>query len=320
MRHPLTLVHSRPWLFLLVVGCAALAALSGGLRAEQTGKRIVLIAGRPSHPPGMHEFRAGTMLMQRALAGVPNLRVDVYTNGWPSKMVEGKPVDDHAALDGADAVLIYADGGKGHPALQNDRAKVIDGLAGRGAGLGFAHYAVEVPAGPAGGDAMHRWNGGFYEHLYSVNPMWAPKYDTLPNHPVTRGVGPFSTHDEWYFNMRWTEDAAAKARVRPLLVAKPSDAVRGGPYVSPRGPYEHIVAASGRDETMMWVYERPDGGRSFGFTGGHTHANWGDANQRRIMLNALLWIAKIEVPAGGVVDRITDADLTMNLDEKPQKR
>jgi hypothetical protein len=320
MRHPLTLVRSRPWLFLLVVGSAALAALSGGLRAEQTGKRIVLIAGRPSHPPGMHEFRAGTMLMQKALAGVPNLRVDVYTNGWPSKMVEGKPVDDHAALDGADAVLIYADGGKGHPALQNDRAKVIDALAARGAGLGFAHYAVEVPTGPAGGDAMHRWNGGFYEHLYSVNPMWAPKYDTLPNHPVTRGVGPFSTHDEWYFNMRWTEDAAAKARVRPLLVAKPSDAVRGGPYVSPRGPYEHIVAASGRDETMMWVYERPDGGRSFGFTGGHTHANWGDANQRRIMLNALLWIAKIEVPAGGVVDRITDADLTMNLDEKPQKR
>jgi hypothetical protein len=319
MRHPLTLALSRPWLLLLAAGCAALVALSGGLTAAQAGTRLVLIAGRPSHPPGMHEFRAGTMLMQKALSGVANLRVDVYTNGWPSKLVDGKPVDDHAALEGADAVLIYADGGKGHPALQHDRAAVIDRLAERGAGLGFAHYAVEVPAGPAGGDAMQRWNGGFYEHLYSVNPMWAPKYATLPDHPVTRGVGPFSTHDEWYFNMRWTGDPAAKARVRPLLVATPSDAVRGGPYVNPRGPYEHIVAASGRDETMMWVYERPDGGRSFGFTGGHTHANWGDVNQRRIMLNALLWIAKIDVPAGGVVDRITDADLTMNLDEKPPR-
>jgi hypothetical protein len=315
MRHPLSLVRPRRWLFLVVAAVAAVSALSSGLVAGQAGKRIVLIAGRPSHPPGMHEFRAGTMLMQKALSGVPNVRVDVYTNGWPSKVVNGTAVDDHAALDGADAVLIYADGGKGHPALQNDRAAVIDRLAERGAGLGFAHYAVEVPAGP-GGDAMQRWNAGFYEHLYSVNPMWSPTFSALPSHPVTRGVGAFSTHDEWYFNMRWTDDAAARARVTPLLVAKPGDAVRQGPYVSPRGPYDHIVSASGRDETMMWVYERPDGGRSFGFTGGHTHAHWGDVNQRRIMLNALLWIAKIDVPAGGVVDALTDADLTTNLDDK----
>jgi len=92
--------------------------------------------------------------------------------------------------------------------------------------------------------------------------------------------------------------------------------VRRGPYVSPPGPYDHIIADSGRDETMMWAYERADGGRSFGFTGGHTHANWGDVNQRRIVLNALLWIAGMDVPAGGVVDTITAADLTMNLDDK----
>ncbi len=313
----------RRWLWLPVLMAAAIAASAWpsiqATTIPQTSKRIVLIAGRPSHPPGMHEFRAGTMLMQKALAGVPNLRVDVYTNGWPSRTVDGKSIDDHTALQGADAVLIYADGGKGHPALQNDRRAVVDRLAAQGVGLGFAHYGVEVPAGAAGGDAMLAWNGGFYEHLYSVNPMWAPKFDVLPTHPVTRGVGAFSTHDEWYFNMRWTDDAAAKARVTPILVATPDDTVRRGPYVSPRGPYDHIVADSGRDETMMWVYERPNGGRSFGFTGGHTHAHWGDVNQRRIMLNALLWLAKIDVPAGGVVDTIADADLTTNLDEKPSR-
>ena len=115
-----------------------------------------------------------------------------------------------AALDTADAVLIYADGGKGHPAIQGDRMKVIDALAAKGVGLGFAHYGVEVPAGPPG-DAMHRWVGGYYEHLFSVNPMWKPPFEKFPAHPVTRGVGPFATHDEWYFNMRWTADAAAKA-------------------------------------------------------------------------------------------------------------
>ena len=141
-------------------------------------------------------------------------------------------------------------------------------------------------------------SAGYYETNFSVNPMWKPAFDKFPNHPITRGVGPFATHDEWYFNMRWTPDAAAKARITPILVGEAERRGPEGPVrVSPRARTPHIIADSGKVETMMWVYERPDGGRSFGFTGGHTHTNWGDANQRRVMLNALLWIAKVEVPA-----------------------
>ena len=305
------------WLTALL---AAILLLSAGPPVRGANKRIVLIAGKPSHPPGMHEFRAGTMLMQKALSGVPGLTVDVYTNGWPTKPgAEGTPVDDNGLLNGADAILIYSDGGGGHPAIQRDHIQVLDGLAAKGVGLGFAHYAVEVPAG-APGDAMHRWVGGYYETNFSVNPMWAPQYDSLPNHPVTRGVKAFSNNDEWYFNMRWTPDAALKKRITQILTAKPSDEVRKGPYVSPRGPYDHIIADSGKVETMMWLYERPDGGRSFGFTGGHTHTNWGDPSQRKVVLNALLWIAKMEVPRNGVEDKITPEDLTVNLDPKPARR
>ncbi len=296
------------------VATVVLAALT----VQGADKRIVLLAGKPSHPPGMHEFRAGSLLLQKALSGVPGVKVEVYPNGWPSKTVDGTAVDDNGPLENADAVLIYADGGRGNPAIQGDRMKFLDGLAAKGVGLGFAHYGVEVPAGPPG-EAMHRWIGGYYETLFSVNPMWKPAFDKLPAHPVTRGVQPFATHDEWYFNMRWTPDAAAMKRVTPILVATPSDEVRKGPYVSPRGPYDHIVAGSGKAETMMWVYERPDGGRSFGFTGGHTHANWGDPNQRKVMLNALLWIAKVEVPPRGVEDTITPQDLTVNLDDKTKR-
>src|SRR3990170_8408199 len=158
-------------------------------------RQIVLIAGRPSHPAGMHEFRAGTLLFQKALAGVPGVNVQVYFNGWPTKTVDGQVVDDNAALDKADAVLIYSDGGRNNPAIQGDRIKVIDALAAKGAGLGFAHYAVEVPTG-APGDAMHRWIGGFFEDRFSVNPMWTPPFEKFPTHPITRGVGPFKTHDE----------------------------------------------------------------------------------------------------------------------------
>jgi type 1 glutamine amidotransferase len=302
-----------------IAGVAALAALVvASIAAQGANKRIVLIAGKPSHPPGMHEFRAGCLLLQKALATVPGISVQVYDGGWPSKEVDGARADDNAALENADAILVYADGGRNHPAIQGERPALLESLASRGVGLGFAHYGVEVPAG-APGDSLHRWIGGYYETNFSVNPMWAPKFDTLPQHPVTRGVGPFATHDEWYFNMRWPSDAAMKARITPLLVATPSDEVRKGPYVSPRGPYDHIVADSGKAETMMWVYERPDGGRGFGFTGGHTHANWGDPNQRRIVLNALLWIAKVDVPVRGVDDRITADDLTQNLDDKKKR-
>jgi type 1 glutamine amidotransferase len=295
------------------------AILSVALPLRGADKRIVLIAGKPSHPAGMHEFRAGALLFQKALASVPGVTVQVHDMGWPARMVDGARLDDNAALENADAVLIYADGGKGHPAIQGERLKVLEALAAKGTGLGFAHYGVEVPAGVPG-EALHRFIGGFYEDKYSVNPMWAPKFDKLPAHAVTRGVKPFATHDEWYFNMRWPSDPALKVRVTPILVATPSDEVRKGPYVHPKGPYDHVVAASGQAETMMWVSERPDGGRGFGFTGGHTHAHWGDPNQRKVFLNALLWIAKVEVPPQGVQDGITPEDLTKNLDEKPPRR
>jgi type 1 glutamine amidotransferase len=282
---------------------------------SRADKQIILIAGKPSHGPGEHEFRAGCLLLQKALSGVRGVNVQVYTGGWPSKVVDGVSVDDNTPFERADAILVYADGGRGNPAIQNDHLRLIDALAARGVGLGFAHYGVEMPAGEPG-EAMHRWIGGYYEDHFSVNPMWTPAFDRFPAHPVTRGVKPFATHDEWYFNMRWTSDAAAHARITPILVATPGDVVRRGPYVSPPGPYPHIVADSGKAETMMWVYERPDGGRGFGFTGGHTHANWGDPNQRKVVLNALLWIAKIDVPARGVEDAITASDLAANLDSK----
>lgn len=277
-------------------------------------KKIVLIAGKPSHPPGMHEFRAGCLLLADALRQTPGITVQVYSNGWPTQPLEGKWVDDNAVLADADAVFIYCDGGGGHPAIRPDRVAVLDAVAARGGGLGFAHYAVEVPRGDPS-EAMQRWIGGNYEDRYSVNPMWSPQYASLPNHPVTRGVQPFSNRDEWYFNMRW---GAATNGLTALLVATPSDDVRDGPYVWPAGPYPHVIAASGRPETMMWVLERPDGGRGFGFTGGHTHANWGDPNQRKILLNALLWLAKVEVPSTGVPSELRPGQLQENLDPKSQ--
>ena len=67
----------------------------------------------------------------------------------------------------------------------------------------------------------------------------------------------------------------------------------------------------------MWAVERGDGGRGFGFTGGHFHDNWGNDNFRTVVLNGLLWLAKAEVPNGGVESTVTAEDLDANLDPKP---
>ena len=280
-----------------------LALFSAATVVLGADKKILLLAGKVSHGPGDHEFRAGSLLLKKCLDDVPGVRAEVYPNGWPT---------DASVFEGADAVLIYADGGAGHPAIQGDRVKLIDGLAKKGVGLGFAHYGVEVPKGDPGA-AMHRWVGGYYEHQFSVNPMWSPEFNSFPAHEVTRGVKPFKLVDEWYFNMRWNPSEAGLTRI---LVAKPSDKVRKGPYVYPPGPYDHIVAASGRDETMMWVYERPDGGRGFGFTGGHKHVNWYNDNFRKVVLNGLLWLAKAPIPASGVESSLKPEDMPQNLDAK----
>ena len=126
-----------------------------------------------------------------------------------------------------------------------------------------------------------------------------------------RGVEPFTARDEWYFNMRFRTD---RVGVASLLVDSPTDETRDGPYVWPQGPYEHIQEAKGDSEIMSWVVERKDGGRGFGFTGGHYHDNWGIDGFRTVVLNSLVWISGLDVPMDGVQCIVTEEDLHKNLD------
>jgi type 1 glutamine amidotransferase len=202
--------------------------------------------------------------------------------------------------------------------------ETLRGLVAKGVGFGCMHYGVEVVAGQAGKE-FQEWLGGYYENAYSCNPIWDANYTQFPQHPVSSGVQPFTTKDEWYIHMRFRPafghgDKAATdgaAKYVPILVAPPSDATRDGPYVAPKGPYPHIQAEKGTPETMMWTVERADGGRGFGFTGGHYHKGWANDDQRKLVLNAILWTAKAKIPEGGVASSVTEDDMKANLDLKP---
>ena len=275
-------------------------------------KKLVLIAGKPSHGPGLHEFHAGCLLLQKCLAATPGLEVSVHPNHW---------VSDESMLETADAVVIYADGGNGHPLLAApERREKIQKLVDRGGSVMMMHYAVQCAdldkdQGQSG-DVFRDWIGGTYETNFSCNPIWAADYEKYPDHPICRGLKPFKIKDEWYFSIRFRKEMTG---VKSLLVATPSDETRDGSYVHPKGPYSHIQAKKGEEETMMWCVERPDGGRGVGFTGGHFHANWANDEFRKIALNAMLWICKMDVPANGVQSSVTEDDMKANLDDKKKK-
>ncbi len=291
------------------IGNTSMALAAGSLLARAqspaNSKKLVIIAGKPSHPAGMHEFNAGCLLLQQCLKGTPGLEVSVHPGHW---------VKEESVFDDADAVMIFSDGGDGHPVLSGEgRSEKIQKLVNRGVGVMMTHYAVEVPKTGPSGDLFREWIGGCYENAFSCNPIWDADFQSFPDHEITRGVKPFAIKDEWYFPMRFRPEMKD---VKSLLVATPSDETRDGPYVYPQGPYPHIQAEKGRAETMMWCVERPDGGRGVGFTGGHFHANWGNEEFRKIILNSLLWISKIPVPATGVVSSVSAEQLGANLDQK----
>ena len=218
---------------------------------------------------------------------------------------------------GANAVFIYSDGGDGHPVIQSERLKILGELMKRGVGLGCAHYAVEVPK-DKGGPQFLEWIGGYFEAYYSVNPHWDASFTRLPRHPVTSGVKPFTIHDEWYYHMRFPEGLK---RVTPILTALPPDETRGKPAANDaHGGNLEVQKHKGQIEHVMWVVERANGGRGFGFTGGHFHKNWGNDNFRKVVLNAIVWMAKGEVPQNGIESSVDDADLKENLDDKDKKK
>jgi type 1 glutamine amidotransferase len=259
--------------------------------------KIVLIAGHRSHGPGEHEFFAGCSVLRKLLKQTPGVFPVMVRDGWPK---------NPKTLEGAKAVVFFMDGGSGHPIIQKGHREVVQKLMDAGVGFVNLHYAVEYPKNQS--DHVLAWLGGYYETGFSTNPHWKADFSSLPKHPITRGVKPFQIQDEWYFNIRFAPESK---NVTTILKAVPPDGTRGTPAAK-----EH----AGRSEIVAWAFERDKGGRSFGFTGGHFHRNWGDESFRQLVVNAILWSAQLKVPNEGAPVKLGKTDLNKNLDFKGQRR
>lgn len=264
--------------------------------------QVLLLASKPSHPPGQHEHNAGVLLLAKWLNTVPGVHAKTYLNGdWP----------EASAFEAADEIFVFCDGGQGHLFFQDDRAATISKAAARGVGLMFYHYATEPPA-KMGHQEMLDWLGGFFDINYSVNPIFDAYFNSLPDHPIARGAKPFHIKDEWYYNIRFGDTARGFQGI--LITTPPADSIKGDGL---RSGNADVRSKIGQPQLVAWAVQRQDGGRSVGITGGHYHANLADENFRKIVLNSLLWAAKVEVPANGVQVTVKPEDLTENLDPKP---
>ncbi len=271
-------------------------------------KKVVFVAGTRSHGYGAHEHNAGCLLLAKHLkAARPDYVVDVQRNGWPA--------DPAKFFRDADAIVMYCDGGGGHMVIPH--LEEVDELSKQGVGIVCIHYAVEVPRGDAG-ERFLDWLGGYFETDWSVNPHWTASFASFPNHPISHGVEPFEINDEWYFHMRFRDGMSG---VTPILSAAAPESTMTRPDGPHSGnPYVRAAVAQGKPQHVGWASERPDGGRGFGFTGGHFHRNWGDDNFRKVVLNAIVWAAGDDVPPDGVAaGTVTESDLETNQDyEKPK--
>lgn len=273
-------------------------------------KKIVFMAGHRSHGYDAHEHRAGCLLLANQLNkhSGDEIAAEVrLAKDWPANI---------NALEDADAIVFYCDGGKRH--MANSHLEDLDVQLKKGVGLACLHYGVETTKGKAG-DKFVEWMGGYFEPHYSVNPHWVADFKELPDHPITRGVKPFSIKDEWYFHMRFVPEMKG---VTPILSAHPPESTMARKDGAHSGnPHVREAVKNGEIQHVAWAYERPNGGRGFGFTGGHFHRNWGQDDFRKTVLNAITWVAKVEVPADGVPsDKITDAMLDANQDFPPRKK
>lgn len=255
--------------------------------------KIVLVAGKRSHGPGDHEFFAGTSILWKMLQQTPGVHPVMVRDGWPK---------NEAIFDNAACVVFYLDGRGGHPLADPKKLGLMQTLINKKCGFACLHYAVDY--NPREGDRIIDWMGGYYDPRISTNPHWDADFAKLPEHPITRGVNPFKIRDEWYFNMRFQPDMKG---VTPILTATPPDNVRNS---------EDAKKYPGRNEVVAWAYERQAGGRGFGFTGGHTHKNWANADFRRLVTNAILWSGQVEVPKDGAKVEMEEDEIKKRLDRK----
>lgn len=258
------------------LGAAIAQRMSDAQKPSARSGKIILIGGRKSHGPGEHDFPNGIPHIQSLLQGAQPFQgaeILAFPGGWPADLDE---------LGGASTLVLYFDGVQQipPPLLDPQRIAAVQKLMDAGAGLICLHQASTVPPGDTT-IPLVEWLGAKRNGMFDRTNESVSLKPLMPSHRVCRGMTNFTYKDEFYPTLLFTRDTK---RIVPIL----------GANLPKEAPAFHILA---------WAFERPNGGRSFGFTGGHYLASWDQPQIKKMLLNAICWTSGKTVPSEGVVSK-----------------
>jgi quercetin dioxygenase-like cupin family protein/type 1 glutamine amidotransferase len=178
---------------------------------------------------------------------------------------------------------------KPEPLLAPARVNALQKLMDAGAGLIALHQASTLPAGDQTVPLVD-WLGAKRDGMFDRTTETATLRPLSPAHPISAGVTEVAYRDEFYPTLVF---AKGPGRLTPILTANlaptSGDAIPAG-----------SASPSRADYVVAWAFERPAGGRAFGFTGLHYLNALALPQVRQLLVNAIAWAAHIEVPPGGI--------------------
>lgn len=249
---------------------------------------ISILSGNSVHYWGDHENAVMGDLLENMLKTALGDKAQIRR----VNLENGGKVED---LAGSKAVIVFGEGEASHPL--KDKMEFLKKLNDSGTGFGFFHYSLMFGENDARQvEILDSLIGGHYQTHWSVNPYFDADFKKFADHPAAGGVRPFKIYDEWHFNMKFAENSGQ--RITPLAVVAPPDNVRKRRFGANTGnPF--VRQNLGRDETIFWLCENPNGTRGFGCTGGHGVWILANPNFARLVVNASAWLAGIGIPDGG---------------------
>jgi hypothetical protein len=266
----------------IVVTVALVLGLSGGgvAAAQDRPVKILLIGKDRDHALSQHEYLSDCAILAKCLRQTKGVQA-VVSNGWPR---------DPTKLQGVQAVVLNTRMGGSvlfDPLVRGQAEQLLK----QGVGLTAIHWGTgaDAKAGQAWLNALGGWFNADLFSRYLVRT--ARLVQAAPKHPICFGWKGYDLREEYYLKLKFLPGAT------PVLQ----------------------VTIDRQDYPFAWVYQRPDGGRSFGFLGGHFHDNFGNEAFRRALVNGILWTARVGVPPEGAPVRITAKDLDLPPDTRKKK-
>ncbi len=266
---------------LLLTLAAWLLAVVPALAADRV--KILLIGHELDHARNTHTYMADCELLAKCLKQTQGVEC-VVSKGWPK---------DPEVLKDVKAIVLHTRLG-GTELFRGPQRRQVEEMLKNGVGLVAIHWGTgaETPEGEPWLHAMGAWfnaeRDGFSRYLVQTSRV----RQSDPTHPISRGWSDYDLREEYYFKLRFLPEA------RPLM----------------------NTVIEGTDYPIAWTYERPhsNGGRSFGFVGGHFHLNFGEKPFRQAVVNGILWTAHVDIPEKGAPISITARD--MELPPEPPKK